>query len=189
MAKVNASQIRAGNVIILNDKLFVVLKAQNVQPGKGAAVTQLEMRGVVDGVKTNERFRTTESVERAFIDEQDYQFLFQEGDMYTFMDSETFEQVTVEGEVIGEPKVFLQEGMQVRLSLYEGKPVAAQMPQTVTLEVLETEPVVKGQTASSSYKPSLCDNGIRVMVPPHIGVGTRIVVYTADATYMERAKD
>ena len=109
--------------------------------------------------------------------------------MYTFMDTETFEQVAVEGDVIGDPKVFLKEGMEVKLSLYEGKAVAVQMPQTVTLEVLETEPVVKGQTASSSYKPSLCENGIRVMVPPHIGVGTRIVVYTADSTYMERAKD
>ncbi len=189
MAKVNASQIRAGNVIILNDKLFAVLRAQNVQPGKGAAVTQLEMRGVKDGVKTNERFRTTEAVERAFIDEMNYQFLFQEGDMYTFMDTETFEQVQVNGDIIGDPKIFLQEGMEVRMSLYEGAAVAVQLPQTVTLEVLETEPVVKGQTASSSYKPSTCENGIRVMVPPHIGVGTRIVVYTADATYMERAKD
>lgn len=189
MAKVNASQIRAGNVIMMNDKLFVVIRAQNVQPGKGAAVTQLEMRGVVDGVKTNERFRTTEAVERAFIDESEYQFLFQEGEMYTFMDSGTFEQVTVAGDVIGDPKVFLQEGMQVRMSLHEGTPVSVQLPQTVTLEVLETEPVVKGQTATSSYKPAVCDNGIRVMVPPHIGPGTRIVVYTEDGTYMERAKD
>lgn len=189
MAKVNASQIRAGNVIILNDKLYAVVKAQNVQPGKGAAVTQLEMRGVMDGVKTNERFRTTEAVERAFIDQGEYQFLFQEGDMYTFMDTQNFEQVAVEGDVIGDPKVFLQEGMQVKMSLYEGRPVAVEMPQTVTLEVLETEPVVKGQTATSSYKPAMCENGIRVMVPPHIGPGTRVVVYTVDGTYMERAKD
>lgn len=189
MAKVNASQIRAGNVIIMNDKLYVVLKAQNVQPGKGAAVTQLEMRGVVDGVKTNERFRTTEQVERAFIDQGEYQFLFQDGDSYTFMDTQTFEQVAVDGEIIGDPKVFLQEGMQVKMSLYEGKPVAVELPQTVVLEVVETEPVVKGQTATSSYKPSICSNGVRVMVPPHVGPGTRIVVYTADGTYMERAKD
>lgn len=189
MTKVNASQIRAGNVIIMNDKLFAVLKAQNVQPGKGAAVTQLEMRGVKDGVKTNERFRTTESVERAFIDEKDYQFLFQEGDMYTFMDNETFEQVQVNGEIIGDPKTFLQEGMQVRLSMYEDAAVAVQLPQTVTLEVLETEPVVKGQTASSSYKPAVLENGVRVMVPPHIESGTRIVVKPEDSTYVERAKD
>lgn len=187
--KINANQIRAGNVLEVNGKLYAVLKAQNIQPGKGNAVTQIEMRGLLDGLKTTERFRTVESVERVFIDERDFQYLYPEGDLYTFMDKENFEQVSVPREVIGEPAQFLQEGMEVHMSLYEGKPVAVELPQTVILDVVETEPTVKGQTAASSYKPALCGNGLRVMVPAHVAPGTRIVVSTAEGAYLERAKD
>ena len=187
--KVNANQLRAGNVVELNGKLYTVLKAQNIQPGKGTPVTQLDMRGIADGVKINERFRTTESVERVFIDEREYQYLFDDGDMLTFMDIENYEQLAVPKDVVGDPAVFLQEGMHVQIRTYEGKPVAVELPQTVTLEVTETEPTVKGQTASSSYKPAIVSNGERVMVPPHITVGTRVVVSTDDGSYLERAKD
>ena len=187
--KINANQLRAGHVIELNGKLYAVLKAQNIQPGKGTPVTQLEMRGVADGVKINERYRTTESVERVFIDEREFQFLFAEGEQCTFMDVQNYEQLTVPTEVIGEAVKFLQESMHVTIRLYEGKAVAVELPQTVTLTVVETEPTVRGQTAASSYKPAILDNGVRVMVPPHVGVGTKIVVSTDEGNYLERSKD
>lgn len=187
--KVNANQLRAGNVIEMNGKLYAILKAQNIQPGKGNAVTQVEMRGIADGLKTQERFRTTESVERVFIDEREFQYLFGDGDRCTFMDTETYDQIEVPRDVIGESAVWLQENMHVQISLHEGKPVAVELPQTVVLEVIEADPVVRGQTAASSYKPAKLANGERVMVPPHITTGTRIVVSTAEGTYLERAKD
>ena len=187
--KVNANQLRAGHVVELNGKLYAVHKAQNIQPGKGSPVTQLELRGVKDGVKINERYRTTESVERVFIDEREFQYLYSEGEQHTFMDIETFEQVSIHADVIGEPARFLQEGMHVHLSLYEGVPVAGELPKTVTLKVKETEPSVKGQTAASSYKPAILETGLRVMVPAHIGPGARIVISTDDGSYVERAKD
>ncbi len=187
--KINANQLRAGHVIELNGKLYAVLKAQNIQPGKGTPVTQLDMRGVADGVKINQRYRTTESVERVFIDEREFQFLYAEGEQCTFMDVENYEQLTVPKEIIGEAVVFLQESMHVTIRLYEGVAVAVELPQTVTLTVTETEPTVRGQTAASSHKPAILDNGVRVMVPPHIGVGARIVVSTDEGAYVERAKD
>jgi elongation factor P len=187
--KVSANQLRHGHVVELNGKLYAVLKAQNIQPGKGTPVTQLEMRGIADGVKIQERYRTNDTVERVFIDEREFQFLFAEGDQYTFMDIENFEQISVPGEVIGEPVQFLQESMNVHMSLYEGKAVAVELPASVVLTVKETEPTVKGQTAASSYKPAIVDTGLRVMVPSHIGPGSRIVVNTEDGSYIERAKD
>jgi elongation factor P len=187
--KVNANQIRAGNVVEMNGRLYSVLKAQNVIPGKGNAITTLEMRGIADGIKTVERFRTQESVERVYIDTRDYTYLFSNGDMHTFMDKETFEQIEVSEDVIGDGAKFLQENMEVKLSLYEGKAVAAELPQTVVLEITETEPAMKGQTASSSYKPAIVSNGVRVMVPPHVTAGTRIVISIESGEYLERAKD
>jgi len=187
--KVNASALRNGNVIDMDGRLYVILKADNIQPGKGNPVTQLEMRRLSDGVKTSERFRTTEQVERAFIEESDFQFLYDEGEGYAFMQTETFEQVSVPKEVIGEPGVYLQEGMVVQIALHDGVPVSVTLPQRVTLEVVETEPVIKNQTATSSYKPAMLSNGVRSAVPPHVAAGTRIVVNTADGSYIERAKD
>lgn len=187
--KVNASALRNGNVIDMDGKLYVVLKADNIQPGKGNPVTQLEMRRLSDGVKTSERFRTTEQVERAFIEESDYQFLYDEGEAYAFMQSETFEQVSVPKDVVGDIGVYLQEGMVVQIALHEGVPVGITLPQRVVLEVTETEPVIKNQTATSSYKPAMLSNGVRSAVPPHVAAGTRIVVNTADGSYIERAKD
>ena len=186
--KVNANTLRQGQVVEIEGKLYAVVKADNIQPGKGTPVTQLELRRISDGVKITERYRTTESVERAFIDEGEFQFLFQDGDNLTFMDITNYEQVTVNKEIIGDPVAFLQESMTVTMRLYEGVPVSVELPKSVILEVMETEPVVKGQTASSSYKPAVMDNGVRVMVPPHIGVGAKIVVSTDEGAYMERVQ-
>ncbi|MBI1209314.1 MAG: elongation factor P [Azospirillum sp.] len=187
--KVNANTMRPGHVMEHNGKLWVVAKTQIVQPGKGGAFIQIEMKDVRSGTKTIERFRTQESVERVRLDEHEMQFLFAEGDVFTFMDEESFEQVTIPREVIGDPAVFLQDGMKVTVQSYEGAPLGVELPQTVTLTVVEADPVVKGQTASSSYKPAVMENGVRVLVPPHIESGIRIVVDTSDGSYLERAKD
>ncbi|SLN71114.1 elongation factor P [Roseisalinus antarcticus] len=187
--KVIASQLRKGNVVEIDDKLYVILSAQNFHPGKGTPVTQVDMRRLADGNKVSERWRTTESVERAHVEESEFDFLYEDGEGYHFMEPNTFEQLTVTPDVVGDSKVWLQDGMKVYLSVYNEIAIALQLPQKVTVEIAETEPVVKGQTASSSYKPAIADNGVRVMVPPHIGVGTRVVVNTEDATYVERSKD
>lgn len=189
MAKVIASSIRKGNVIDMDGVLYIVLTAENVHPGKGNSVTQVEMRRISDGVKVSERWRTVDSVEKAHVDEEEFDFLYEDGEGFHFMNPETYDQVTVSEEVIGEDKGYLKEGIRCWLLIHEGNVLSIELPQKVTVEVLETEPVVKGQTASSSYKPAVCTGGLRVMVPPHIGVGTKIVISTADNTYSERAKD
>jgi elongation factor P len=189
LVKVIASSIRKGNVLDLDGKLCVVLKAENIHPGKGTPVTHLEMRRISDGVKVTERYRTTDQVERAYLEDKEYNFLYDDDTGYTFMDPETYDQVLVSKDVVGDQAVYLQEGMTCTLSLHEGIPIAIELPQRVTLEVVEAEPVMKGQTAASSYKPAVLSNGLRVMVPPHIAIGTRVVVMTADGTYVERAKD
>ena len=189
MAKVIASSLRKGNVVDLDGKLYVVLTAQNIHPGKGTPVTQLDLRRISDGVKISERYRTTEQVERAFVESQEHSFLYEDGEGFHFMNPESYEQVVVPKDVIGDQAVYLQEGMACMLSLHDGIPIAIELPQRVTLEIVETEPVTKGQTASSSYKPAILSNGARTMVPPHIGVGTRVVIMTEDGAYVERAKD
>ena len=187
--KVNANQMRPGHVLEHNGKLMVVLKTAIVQPGKGGAFIQLEMKDVRTGNKMVERFRTQETVERARLDEHEMQFLYQEGDHFTFMDNESFEQTQVPVDTVGDPARFLQEGMICTVTMYEGSALSVELPQTVTMLITQADPVVKGQTASSSYKPAVLENGTRVMVPPHIASGTRIVINTADGTYLERAKD
>ncbi len=187
--KVSANQLRVGQVVEVDGKLYAILKADNIQPGKGTPVTQIEMRRLSDGVKVTERYRTQETVERAFIDEGEFQFLYDEGDHFAFMNNETFEQLSVPKDVIGDQAVFLQDGMICTMRTHEGVPVSVELPPRVTLEVTETEPVIKGQTVSSSFKPAILDNGARTMVPPHISVGTRVVISTADGSYVERAKD
>ena len=189
MAKVIASSLRKGNVVDLDGKLYAVLKAENIHPGKGTPVTQLDLRRISDGVKISERYRTTEQVERAFVESQEHSFLYEDGEGFHFMNPQSYEQVVVTKDVIGDQSTFLQEGMACMLSLHEGIPIAIELPQRVTLEIVETEPVTKGQTASSSYKPAILSNGARTMVPPHVGVGTRVVVMTEDGAYVERAKD
>ena len=189
MSKVIASSVRKGNVLDLDGKLAVVIRAENIHPGKGTPVTHLELRRIADGVKVTERYRTTDQVERAYLDEKDYNYLFEDDHGYTFMHPETFDQIAVSKDVMGDQAQWLQEGMSCKLSLHEGIPIAIELPARVTLEITEADPVVKGQTASSSYKPALLSNGAKVMVPPHIGAGTRVVVMTDDGSYVERAKD
>jgi elongation factor P len=187
--KVTAITVRAGNVLEHNGKLWIVLKSEIFQPGKGASVVQVEMRDLRAGNKTNERFRTQETVERVSLDEAEYAFLFSDGDSFTFMNQETFEQISVPREVIGTPAAFLQDGMVCSIRTYEGQPLEVTLPDTVTLRITEADAVVKGQTASSSYKPAVLENGVKTMVPPFVESGTRIVVKTADGSYVERAKD
>ena len=187
--KVIASSLRKGNVVEMDERLYVVLKAENFHPGKGTPTTSVDMRRISDGVKTTERWKTTEQVERAHVDEREYDFLYEDGEGFHFMEPESYEQVVVSPDVVGDDKVFLEDGISVFLQVHNGIAIAIELPQKVTVEVVETEPVVKGQTASSSYKPAVLSNGLRVMVPPHIGTGTRIVINTADNTYVERAKD
>ena len=187
--KVPASTLRRGNVLDIEGRLYVILSAENIHPGKGTPVTQLDMRRISDGVKTSERYRTTEQVERAFVDDREYTFLYEDGDGFHFMNPETFDQVTVTPEIVGDMSAFLQNEMLVTLSLHEDVPIAMELPARVTLEIVDTEPVTKGQTASSSYKPAMLSNGIKSMVPPYLTAGTRIVVMTADGSYVERAKD
>jgi len=187
--KVIASSLRKGNIVELEGKLYVILTAENIHPGKGTPVTQLDMRRISDGVKSSLRYKTTDQVERAHVEDHEFSYLYQDGDGFHFMNQETYDQVTLPADVIGDQAVYLQEGMVVSLAMHEGVPVSIEMPQKVTLEVVDTEPVVKGQTASGSFKPATLSNGVRTMVPTHIVTGTRIVVSTADGSYVERAKD
>ncbi len=187
--KINGNAVRPGFIIEHQGRLWRAIKTQHTQPGKGGAYLQVELKDVRDGTKLNERFRSSETVERVELDKHDYQFLFAEGDDYTLMDQETFEQITINGDLIGEPAVFLQEGMKVTVQAHEGEPLSVTLPDTVTMKIVEADPVVRGQTAASSYKPAKLENGVRVMVPPHIENGMRIVVNTADSSYVERARD
>ena len=187
--KVIASSVRKGNILEVDGQLYSVLTAESFFPGKGTPTTQVEMRRLSDGVKTVQRYKTTEQVERAYVEDRDHSYLYQDGDGYVFMNPETFDQVHIPADVIGDLAPYLQEGMVCKISIFEGNPVGIELPQRVTLEVTETEPTMKGQTASSSYKPAILSNGVRTLVPGHIVPGTRIVVMTADGSYVERAKD
>lgn len=186
--KVQANTVRPGHVLEREGKLWAVLNTQIVQPGKGGAFIQVEMKELKFGTKTTDRYRTGETVERAYLEEKEFTFLFPDGENFTFMDGETFEQLAVPGDIIGDKAPFLQDGMKVDISMFEGTPLSVTLPKHVTLTITEADAVVKGQTASSSYKPAILENGVRVMVPPFIEAGERIVVATEDATYVERAK-
>ena len=187
--KVIASSLRKGNVVDIAGKLYVVMNAENIHPGKGTPVTQLNMRRISDGVKISERYRTTEQVERAIVDDREHTFLYQDAEGFHFMNPESFEQLVATPDVIGDAAPYLQENMTVMLSTHNDVPIAIDLPRTAILEVVDTEPAVKNQTASSSYKPAMLSNGVRTTVPPYITTGTRIVVLTEDGSYLERAKD
>jgi elongation factor P len=187
--RVIASSIRKGNIIEQDGKLYVVISAENIHPGKGTPVSQIEMRRISDGVKISERYKTTDQVEKATVEERNFTYLYEDGDGFHFMNPETYDQVQVSKDIVGGASAYLQENMVVKLSLHEMNTIAVQLPQRATLEVVETEPVTRGQTASSSYKPAKLSNGVRTTVPPHITTGTRIVVMTEDGSYVERAKD
>ena len=187
--KVIASSVRKGNILEVDGQLYAVLTATSFHPGKGTPTTQIDMRRISDGVKTSHRYKTTEQVERAHVEDREFQFLYNDGDGWHFMNMENYDQVQVPEDVVGDSAPYLLPEMKVMLSVFEGKVVAIQLPQRATFEVVDTEPATKGQTASSSYKPAVLSNGVRTNVPPFIGVGTRIVVQTEDGSYVERAKD
>ena len=189
MVKVIASSLRKGNVVEQDGNLHVILTAENVHPGKGNSVTNVNMRRMSDGVKVIGRWRTVEMVEKADVDEREYDYLYSDGEGHHFMEPVSYEQITVSDDVVGDQRAYLTDGMKVYLKTFEGNAIAMELPQRLTFEIVETEPVVKGQTASSSYKPAVLNNGLRVMVPPHIGTGTRIVILTDDNSYVERARD
>ena len=185
--KIDGNAIRPGNVIEHKGGLWRAVKIAHTQPGKGGAYLQVELKNLRDGSKLNERFRSSEKVEKVSLQQKDYQFLFADGDMYNFMDQESYEQIAISAEDIGDDAVFLQDGMVVVIEFHEETPLGVSLPDKVTLEVTETEPVVKGQTASSSYKPAILENGLKVGVPPFVNAGDKIVVNTAEREYAGRA--
>ncbi|NVJ99728.1 MAG: elongation factor P [Alphaproteobacteria bacterium] len=185
--KIDGNAIRPGNVIEHKGGLWRAVKIAHTQPGKGGAYLQVELKNLRDGSKLNERFRSSEKVEKVSLSQKDYQFLFADGDMYNFMDQETYEQIAISAEDIGDDAVFLQDGMVVVIEFHEVTPLGVSLPDKVTLEVTETEPVVKGQTASSSYKPAILENGLKVGVPPFVNAGDKIIVNTAEREYAGRA--
>jgi elongation factor P len=187
--KVAASSLRKGSVVDLDGRLYVVLTAENIHPGKGTPVTQLDMRRISDGVKVSERYRTTEQVEKAFVDERPFNFLYSDAEGFHFMNPDNYDQIVVSKDVVGDMAAYLQDGMTVTLLTHEDVALSLELPPRATLEVVETEPVTKGQTASGSYKPALLSNGVKTMVPTYITAGTRIVVMTEDGSFSERAKD
>ena len=187
--KVIASSLRKGNAVEIDGKLYVVVFAESIHPGKGTPVTQIDMRRISDGVKVSQRYKTTEQVERAHVEDREHQFLYSDNDGFHFMNMENYDQISVSADIIGDQAAYLAPEMKVKLSVYEGLVVAIELPQRAVLEVVDTEPVTKGQTASSSFKPAKLSNGVRTLVPPHITTGTRVVVMTIDGSYVERAKD
>lgn len=185
--KINGNEIRPGNVIMHQDSLWRAVKVDAVKPGKGPAYAQVELKNLLDGRKLNERFRSAETVERVTLEQKEHTFLYAEGDMLTFMDAETYEQIQIDRDFVGDQAAFLQDGMAVEVEMHEGRPIGVALPEQVTLRITETEPTVKGQTASSSYKPAILENGLRIMVPPHITQDTVVVVNTETLEYVKRA--
>jgi len=186
--KINGNEIRPGNVIQHKNGLWAAVKTQAVKPGKGPAYAQVELKNLIDGTKLNERFRASETVERVRLEQKDYQYLYAEGDMLTFMDTDTYDQIRIPRDFLEDRAAFLQDGMTVTVESHEGKPIGITLPDQVTLKVVEADPVVKGQTAASSYKPAVLENGVRVQVPPFVEAGERIVVDTNELTYVRRAE-
>jgi elongation factor P len=186
--KIGGSAVRAGMVVTYEDKLCLVVRHEIRTPGNLRSFNQVELKDIKSGTKKNIRLRADEMLERAHLDQRKFQYLFGDDNVLTFMDMESFEQIELSADTLGDRLAFLQDGMEVMIELHEGKPLSVDLPETVICEITETEPVVKGQTASSSYKPATLDNGVRVMVPPFISTGEKIVVNTSELTYIERAK-
>jgi len=185
--KISGVDIRPGNILEYEGGIWKVAKIQHTQPGKGGAYMQVEMKNLQDGRKTNVRFRSADTVERVRLDTKEFQFLYAEGDDLVFMDNDTYEQIQLPGDLLGDARPFLQDGMQVNLELWDEKPISVELPAQVEATIVEADAVVKGQTASSSYKPAILDNGVRIMVPPHIGSGTRIIVDVYEQAYVGKA--
>ena len=185
--KISGVDIRPGNILEYEGGIWKVAKIQHTQPGKGGAYMQVEMKNLQDGRKTNVRFRSADTIEKVRLDTKDYQYLYADGDMLVFMDKDNYEQIQLPADLLGDAAAFLQDGMEVSLELWDEKPISVALPEQVEATIVEADAVVKGQTASSSYKPAVLDNGVRVMVPPHIGAGTRIVVDVYERTYVGKA--
>ena len=185
--KINGNEIRPGNVIQHNGSLWAVAKLQHDKPGKGGAFAQVELKNLLNGSKLNERFRSSETVERVRLEQSDYQFLYEADGMLVFMNTDNYEQIELQSDFVGERAAFLQDGMMVVVESHENQPIGVRLPDQVTLKVQETEPVVKGQTAASSNKPAMLENGVRIMVPPFVEAGDKIVVDTSEVTYIKRA--
>lgn len=186
--KINGNEIRPGMMIEYEGGLWVAVKAVAVKPGKGPAYNQVELKNIVDGRKLNNRFGSDERVEQARVEVKDYQFLYKQDNNLVFMDTDTYEQLELNTEFVGDRAAFLQDGMTVALEMYDDKPIGIRLPSQVTLQIVEADAVVKGQTAASSYKPAKLENGLRVLVPPFIGVGEKIIVDTNETTYIRRAE-
>jgi elongation factor P len=187
MPKINGNEIRPGNVLEHNDGLWVAVKVNHVKPGKGGAFAQVELKNLRNGSKLNERFRSEDRVERARLEQKDQQFLYENDGMLVFMDTETFDQIELPADILGDRRPFLQDGMMVKIEYFGEEALNATLPQKVTCTVVETEPVVKGQTAANSFKPALLDNGVRISVPPFVGQDEAVVVNTETMGYSERA--
>lgn len=185
--KINGNEIRIGNIIQHQDGLWVAVRTNAVKPGKGGAFNQVELKNLIDGRKLNERFRASETVEKVRLDQKPHTYLYAEGDMLVFMNSENYEQINLEAAFIGDKAAFLTDGMEVQLEFHEERAISVSIPEQVVLEITETEPVVKGQTAANSYKPAILENGVRTSVPPFVNVGERILVMTEDGSYVKRA--
>ena len=187
MPKINGNEIRPGNILEHDGGLWIAVKVGHVKPGKGGAFAQVEMKNLRNGSKLNERFRSADKVERVRLDQKDQQFLYEQNDMLVFMDSETYEQIEIPADILGERRPFLQDGMTVHIEYHESEALSMQLPDKVTCNVVETEPAVKGQTAANSFKPAILDNGVRVMIPPFVGQDEAIIVSTETMEYVERA--
>jgi elongation factor P len=187
MAKINGNEIRPGSVIEHQGGLWVAVKTNTVKPGKGGAYNQVELKNLINGTKLNERFRSAETVEQVQLEMKDFSFLYEQGEALVFMDTESYEQLELQKDFVGDRAAFLQDGMMVTVRLYEETPIGISLPDQVVLAITEADPVVRGQTAASSYKPAILENGIRVMVPPFIEAGERILVDTNEITYLRRA--
>ena len=188
--KIDGNQIKVGNIIEHKGKLWKVIKTQHTQPGKGGAYLQVELKNIINGTKLNYRFRSSETVEKARIDEKDFQFLYKDTTGFHFMDSETYEQIILNNKVISDfQEKFLKENMPIKIEFYEEEAVSLKLPETINLSVTETESVIKGQTATSSYKPATLENNFKTLVPPHISIGDNLVINTSDGSYVEKAKN
>ena len=185
--KINGNEIKPGNVIEHNGGLWVAVKCNAVKPGKGGAFNQVELKNLIDGTKLNERFRASETVERVRLEQKDFQFLYEQDEALVFMDTETYEQLELQKEFVGDRAAFLQDGMMVTVEMHEERPIGIKLPDQVVLEIAEADPVVKGQTAASSYKPAVLENGVRILVPPFIASGEKILVDTNEIAYLRRA--
>lgn len=185
--KINGNEIRPGNIIEHNDGLWIAVKTAHVKPGKGGAFAQVELKNLRNGSKLNERFRSADKVERVRLEQKDQQFLYRSDGMLVFMDTTSYEQIELPADILGDRRPFLQDGMTVKMEYHEEEALSCELPEKVTCEIVETEPVVKGQTAANSFKPAVLDNGVRILVPPFVGSGEKVIVNTETAEYVERA--